>query len=65
MLSMHRGTALANEIRGLLLEFGIVIPQVINKIMDRLAEVLDSNQLSGISYQTFSDPWEEFIINNN
>jgi transposase len=51
MLSMHRvrarlvrnRTALANEIRGLLLEFGTVIPQGVNKIMDKLTEILDSN----------------------
>lgn len=69
MLSIHRvrarlvknRTALANEIRGLLLEFGIIIPQGINKITDKLTEILDNNQLSGISHQTFSDLKEEFI----
>ena len=73
MLSIHRvrarlvknRTALANEIRGLLLEFGIIIPQGINKITDKLTEILDSNQLSGISHQTFSDLKEEFVTNNN
>ena len=73
MLSIHRvrarlvknRTALANEIRGLLLEFGIIIPQGINKILDRLTEVLDSNQLSGISCHTFTELKEEFIANNN
>ncbi len=72
MLSIHRvrarlvknRTALANEIRGLLLEFGIIIPQGINKIVDKLTEVLDSDQLSGISYQTFSDLKEEYITND-
>lgn len=72
MLSIHRvrarlvknRTALANEIRGLLLEFGIIIPQGINKITNKLTEILDSNQLSGISYQTFSDLKEEFIAND-
>lgn len=73
ILSIHRvrarlvknRTALANEIRGLLLEFGIIIPQGINKIIDKLTEILDSNRLSGISYQTFSDLREEFKSNNN
>lgn len=73
MLSIHRvrarlvknRTALANEIRGLLLEFGIIIPQGINKILDKLTDVLDSKQLSGISCQTFTKLKEEFISNNN
>lgn len=73
MLSIHRvrarlvknRTALANEIRGLLLEFGIIIPQGVNKIVAKLTEILDSNQLSDISHQTFSDLKEEFIVNNN
>lgn len=73
MLSIHRviarivknRTALANEIRGLLLEFGFIIPQGINKITDKLTEILDSSQLSGISHKTFSDLKEEFIANNS
>ena len=54
MLSIHRvrarlvknRTALANEIRGLLLEFGIIIPQGINKITDKLTEILDHNLMN-------------------
>jgi transposase len=73
ILSIHRvrarlvknRTALANEIRGLLLELGFIIPKGINKIMDKLNEILDSNELSGISYRTFSELKEEFIDNNN
>lgn len=73
ILSIHRirerliknRTALANEIRGLLLEFGFTIPQGINKVIDKLNEILDSNELSVISYQTFSDLKEEFITSDN
>ena len=58
-------TALANEVRGLLLEFGFIIPQGINKVIDKLNEILDSNELSAISRQTFNNLKEEFITNDN
>ena len=72
ILSIHRvrarlvknRTALANEIRGLLHEFGIIIPQGINKVTAKLTEVLDSGKLSLISQQTFSDLKDEFIEND-
>ncbi len=57
-------TALANEIRGLLHEFGLIIPQGINKVISTLTEILDSGALSQLSYQTFSELKEEFIDNN-
>jgi transposase len=71
ILSIHRirerlvknQTALANEIRGLLAEFGLIIPQGINKVKEKLTDVLNSGKLSGISYQTFSDLREEFLAN--
>jgi transposase len=69
ILSLHRvrerllknRTALANEIRGLLLEFGYIIPQGINKITTKLTDILDEGNLTQVSYQTFSDLKEEFI----
>lgn len=72
ILSIHRvrarlvknRTALANEIRGLLHEFGLIIPQGINKVISTLTEILDSGALSQLSYQTFSELKEEFIDNN-
>lgn len=72
ILSIHRvrqrlvrnRTALANEIRGLIYEFGITIPQGINKVITKLTEILDSGNLSQISYQTFSDLKEEFLEND-
>lgn len=57
-------TALANEIRGLLHEFGFVIPQGINKIMTKLTEILDEGDLSQLSYRTFSELKEEFLEND-
>ncbi|WP_410520908.1 IS110 family transposase [Candidatus Tisiphia endosymbiont of Sialis lutaria] len=57
-------TALANEIRGLLHEFGFVIPQGINKIMTKLTEILDEGALSQLSYRTFSELKEEFLEND-
>ena len=72
ILSIHRirqrlvrnRTALANEIRGLLHEFGLTIPQGINKIITKLTEFLDDGVLSQMSYQTFSDLKEEFLDND-
>lgn len=57
-------TALANEIRGLLHEFGFIIPQGINKIVTKLTEILDEGDLSQISYRTFSELKEEFLEND-
>lgn len=69
VLSIHRvrerlvknRTALANEIRGLLHEFGFIIPQGINKVIVKLTEILDEGQLSSLSYQTFYELKEEFV----
>mgnify|MGYP000632707370 CR=1 FL=1 len=68
VLSMHRvrerlvksRTALANEIRGLLGECGLVMPQGINKIIPRLVEFLDSDLLNEMDKVTFTDLLEEF-----
>lgn len=57
-------TALANEIRGLLYEFGFTIPQGINKIITKLTEILDEGDLSQLSYQTFSELKKEFVEND-
>ena len=72
ILSIHRvrqrlvknRTALANEIRGLLHEFGLIIPQGINKITAKLTEALDNGYLSQMSNQTFLDLKEEFLDND-
>lgn len=72
ILSIHRvrerlvknRTALSNEIRGLLHEFGFIIPQGINKVTAKLTEILDEGKLSDLSYQTFNELKEEFIDND-
>lgn len=72
ILSIHRvrerlvknRTALANEIRGLLHEFGFIIPQGINKVIAKLTEILDNEGLSQMSWQTFNDLKEEFLDND-
>lgn len=72
ILSLHRvrerlvknRTALSNEIRGLLLEFGYIIPQGISKITTKLTEILDEGYLTQMSHQTFGELKEEFIEND-
>jgi transposase len=72
ILSIHRirerlvrnRTALSNEIRGLLHEFGFIIPQGINKVTAKLTQILDEGKLSQLSVQTFSELKEEFLEND-
>jgi transposase len=72
ILSIHRvrerlvknRTALSNEIRGLLSEFGLIIPQGISKVVAKLTEILDNRLLSQMSHQTFSKLKEEFLDND-
>lgn len=72
ILSIHRirarlvrnRTALVNEIRRLLYEFGLIIPQGINKVISKLTEILNSENLSQLSYQMFSELKEEFVDND-
>ncbi len=72
VLSIHRvrerwvknRTALANEIRGLLHEFGLIIPQGIHKVMSHLNEALEGNRLSEMSKQTFRSLKDEFLEND-
>ena len=59
ILSIHRvrerlvknRTALANEIRGLLLEFGSIIPQGINKITVKLTEIVSVRGTLSITHK--------------
>ncbi|WP_425364502.1 IS110 family transposase [Candidatus Tisiphia endosymbiont of Mystacides longicornis] len=72
VLSIHRvrerlvknRTALANEIRGLLHEFGITIPRGVNKIISHVNTAMDGNKLSNKSKETFCLLLEEFRDNN-
>ncbi|MGB4971403.1 MAG: IS110 family transposase [Cyclobacteriaceae bacterium] len=55
-------TALVNEIRGLLLEYGIAIPKSVSQLRNHIPEILESseNQLMSMSRQVFSELYEEF-----
>lgn len=72
VLSIHRvrerlvknRTALANEIRGLLHELGIIIPQGVNKIISHLTDMLDGNSLSTMAKETFAALLDEFRQND-
>jgi transposase len=50
-------SALVNQIRGLLAEYGIVVPQGIGHVRKRLPEILEDmgNELSGIGRDLFND----------
>jgi transposase len=50
--------------RGLLHEFGFIIPQGINKVITKLTEILDEGNLSQLGYQTLSELKEEFLDND-
>jgi transposase len=56
-------TALVNQIRGLLAEYGIIISQGINKARQTLPEILEDggNELSHAGRQLFSDLYEEML----
>jgi len=56
-------TALVNQIRGLLAEYGVIVPQGITKIRKLLPEILEDaeNELSVIGRELFSDLKDELI----
>lgn len=56
-------TALVNQIRGLLMEYGIVIAQGINKVRKTVPEILENaeNELSYSSRAIFADLYEELL----
>ena len=60
-------TALANEIRGLLLEYGIVIPKGITHVRNRLHSILETHRSrhSALWHKTFLDLHEEFRTIDN
>lgn len=59
-------TALTNQIRGLLAEYGIIVSKGMSKIKKALPEILEDaeNELSHISRQLFSDLYEEIEEKN-
>lgn len=54
----HR-TAVANQIRGLLGEYGFAIPQGIHKLRSELPKILENNNLSGLMKENICDLYEE------
>ena len=54
---VHERTAIANQIRGLLMEYGLIIPQGIYNIKKRLPSILEDgeNELSNIGRNFLSD----------
>ncbi len=56
-------TALVNEVRGLLSEYGIVLPQSIAKFRALIVEKLEDNQakLTALSTEVFQRLYEEFL----
>ncbi len=53
-------TALANQIRGLLAEYGIIIPKGINHVNKQIPEILEDgeNELTTLTREMFSDLYE-------
>lgn len=58
---IHNRTALSNEIRGLLNEYGIVIPKSLRRLKERLPLILEdaSNELSPMARDLFAGLQEE------
>ena len=56
-------TALANQTRGLLGEYGIVIAQGLSQLRKRLPEILEDgeNELSGLAREIFADRYEQLV----
>lgn len=59
-------TALVNQIRGLLIEFGIIIPQGVSKVQKAIPEILEDaeNELSHSGRAIFADLQEELLEKN-
>ena len=58
---VEQRTALSNQIRGLLTEYGIVIPQEISILRKKLPEILEeeNNELTPLSREIFVQLYEE------
>ena len=63
-LLMQQRTSLANQIRGLLAEYGITIPQGISHVRRKLAEVLGNNpnNMSEVMISCLSELYERFCF---
>lgn len=56
---VHNRTALINQIRGLLAEYGIIIPQGVSYVRKELPIILEDgeNELSGLGRELLNDLW--------
>ena len=54
-------TGVANEIRGLLLEYGITVSKGINKLRKELVEKIEAHNGSGLWKETFMSLYEELV----
>lgn len=71
LLTMHRvragwmgdRTAMANRMRGLLAEFGMVLPKGVQALKGAMAEMLEDaeNGLPGLARRALADLWERFM----
>jgi transposase len=59
-------TALVNQIRGLLAEYGFVMPQGMASVRRQLPEILanQDNELTGMSRELFADLYQQFLVLN-
>ena len=57
-------TALVNEIRGLLLEYGVTIAQGRRVFAKTFCEILsrESKRLTSLAYETFQELWSEYLV---
>lgn len=61
--AVSRRTALANQIRGLLMEYGVVIPKGISYVRRQIPEVLEdaSNELTFLFRKMLSELYDEMV----
>lgn len=61
--AVSRRTALANQIRGLLMEYGVVIPKGISYVRRQIPEVLEdaSNELTFLFREMLSELYDEMV----
>jgi transposase len=60
---MGQRTALINQLRGLLAEYGVVLPQGANQVRSKLPALLEegSESLPGLAVELFRDLYEELV----
>lgn len=62
-LTVKTRTALANQIRGLLAEYGIVLPKRLEKLRRQLVDVIaDDERLSALAKAQFHELYEELLL---